>query len=227
MLINLSSFCWKSKTKFWSRKTSGREGLSEHRSYETETILLNHKLGECGGGADQTIRPVCTRWRWLFGHCHRPPNRTFCIYCLDGKDGEAQEDGKRLQRPPSKGLPDACASIWAQKCQRDWIHWFSTSGGRSVLSYNQGCSGKWALFILLWSFIYSSFSRIDEHRHTVKTHLQTAPNRCNRDSLQAPRSTHTNKFERAGPEQTALNHKFCTLRKHRGYHRRWSITWVK
>lgn len=66
MLINLSSFCWKSKTKFWSRKTSGREGLSEHRSYKTETILLNHKLGECGGGADQTIRPVCTWWRCTF-----------------------------------------------------------------------------------------------------------------------------------------------------------------
>lgn len=143
------------------------------------------------------------------------------------KTGKHRKMARGYRGPPQKVYQMHLLPSELKKCQRDWIHWLSTSGGRSVLSYNQGCSGKWALFILLWSFVYFSFSRIDEHRHTVKPHLQTAPNRCNRDSLQAPRSTHTNKFERAGHEQTALNHKFCTLRKHRGYHRRWSITWVK
>lgn len=227
MLINLSSFCRKSKTKFWSRKTRGREGLSEHRSYKTETIVLNHKLGECGGGADQTIRPVCTRWRCTFWSLPQAP-QPYLLHLLSGwqrrgSTGRWQE----VTEAPLKRFTRCMSFHLSSKNARVWIHWFSTSGGRSVLSYNQGCSGKWALFILLWSFIYSSFSRTDEHRHTVKPHLQTAPNRCNRDSLQAPRPTHTNKFERAGPEQTALDHKFCTLRKHRGYHRRWSVTWVK
>lgn len=83
MLINLSSFCRKAKTKFWSRKTSGREGLSEHRSYKTETIVLNHKLGECGGGADQTIRPVCTRWRCTFWSLPQAP-QPYLLHLLSG-----------------------------------------------------------------------------------------------------------------------------------------------
>lgn len=91
MLIHLSSFCGRSKTEFWSRKTSGQDGLSEHRNCQTETILLNHKLRECGGrgGVDQNTRPICIWQRCNFAHYHKAPS---C--CLDGKES---------QTPPFKG----------------------------------------------------------------------------------------------------------------------------
>lgn len=126
MLIHLSSFCQRSKTRFWSRKTSG-QGLSEHR--KCKTIILNHKLGKCGGGADQN-RSVCIWWRCTFQSLpqatqpcplHLPMASTW--------EGEAQEEGKVSH----SSLPKvAGASIWAQKCLRDWTHCFSTSGGRSL-----------------------------------------------------------------------------------------------
>lgn len=105
---------------------------------------------------------------------------------------------------PPRGPPDAQASIWAQKCPRLnqllWHQWWEISSQQ-----------QWGMFWQM-SFICPSvklyLSFLLQNGWT-QAHHKTTPanssNRCNRDSLQATRSTHSNQFERAGPEQAALD----------------------
>lgn len=62
MLINLASFYWRSKTKFWSRKACGQEGSPEQRNYKIEVIPFKAQTWGVWWGETQTISPVST-WR--------------------------------------------------------------------------------------------------------------------------------------------------------------------
>lgn len=72
------------------------------------------------------------------------------------------------------------------------------------------------------SFIYAFL--LDNGRTLAHSNPTPAssPKRCNRASLQAPRSTHTDRFERPQPEQTALDN--MQPQRHGGHHKGWPIS---
>lgn len=80
----------------------------------------------------------------------------------------------------------------------------------------------WQVQMTPWSFIYAFLlhnGRTEAHSNATPA---SSPNRCKRASLQAPRSTRTDKFERPWPEQTSLDN--MQPQKHRGHHRGWAIS---
>jgi len=66
--------------------------------------------------------------------------------------------------------------------------------------------------ITLQSFLYAFLL----HKGGTQTHSNptpaSSPNRRNKAYLRAPRSTHTDRFVRAWPEQTALDNMLCSLK---------------